>query len=241
MSKERRTTRGSAGGLVTLLAFPVVFVLLTFVLLYAAFAPLLGPYMGAAALLIGDGVQSSEPVSRDLFTSPAPPVTGADEEVLSPGEDSAAPMIPRSSIEMPDYGDLYGRLTITGTDIDAPVYYDDSARELNKGVGTYAGGWLPGFGRTVMLAGHRNEILGGLGSAEIGAVITVETHYGVYTYEITAIEVKHMKDTTAYDFTREEENIIIYTCYPFDYIGAAKQRCFVYGTPLSGIPVDRNS
>jgi sortase A len=142
---------------------------------------------------------------------------------------------------MPDYGDRYGRLTISGTEIDASVFWNDSETELNKGIGTYAGGWLPGFGRTVLMAGHRNTSLKDLGSAEVGSVITLETHYGTYTYEVTDIAVKHMSDSSAYDFSKDQENIIIYTCYPFDYIGAAKERYFVYGSPLSGTQVDRYS
>jgi sortase A len=80
-----------------------------------------------------------------------------------------------------------------------------------------------------------------LGSAEVGAVITVRTHYETYTYEVTDIAVFHMNDSDAYDFLLEEENIIVYTCYPFNFIGAARERFFVYGRLITGTPVDRFS
>jgi sortase A len=50
-----------------------------------------------------------------------------------------------------------------------------------------------------------------------------------------------MRDSNAYDFMLEEENIILYTCYPFDFIGAATERLFIYGRPLTGMPVARYS
>ncbi|MDR0293605.1 MAG: class D sortase [Oscillospiraceae bacterium] len=218
----------------TLFAYPVVFVLLTFLLLYGALILFGKPFLSIPGLFIsGDG--QTRQISRDLFSSreTVAPVASADEPVNAG--------IPESGIVMPDCGDLYGRLTISGTEIDAPVYWNDSSRELNAGVGTYTGGWLPGFGRTILLAGHRDTYLKDLRSAETGAVITVETHYGVYTYEVSGTAVYHMSDSSAYDFSREDENIIIYTCYPFDYIGAAKQRYFVYGIPLSGAAVDKYS
>jgi sortase A len=236
-TKARRKRR-RARRLGALFVVPVVFVLLTVLLIHAALAPVIGPYVDLAMLFIGSDSQETGTGSRDLLTqaaSPSPDFSGG-------GPDSHAPMvIKRSEIIVPKPGDLYGNITISGTRIDAPVYWDDSPRELNKGVGTYAGGWLPGFGRTVMMAGHRDTDFKDLGSAQIGAVITIVTHYETYTYEITDIAVFHMNDEDSYDFTVNEENIILYTCYPFDFIGAARERFFVYGRLLTGTPVDRFS
>jgi len=53
--------------------------------------------------------------------------------------------------------------------------------------------------------------------------------------------VHHMHDTSSYDLLRDEENLILYTCYPFDRVGAAVERLFVYGEPLTGMPVARYS
>jgi sortase A len=154
-------------------------------------------------------------------------------------------MIPISEIEMPNLGDQYGRITISGTNVDAPVFWGDDYPVLNRGVGTHhrsvPGAWLPGFGRTVMLAGHRNTDFLDLFSAEIGEFITIETHYGTFVYEIVDIAVFHMSDTDSFDFTKEYENIIVYTCYPRDFVGRATNRLFVYGILVSGTQVDINS
>ena len=41
-------------------------------------------------------------------------------------------------------------------------------------------------------------------------------------------------DETAYDLTREEENIILYTCYPFGQLTPTPYRYFIYGEFVSG-------
>jgi sortase A len=233
--KRRRALELSA-----LFAVPVLFVTLTFLLLYITLVPVVGPYAGMAMLFISSERPAAQPETRDLLSQAEP---SPDDININGGQTppEMPSVIKRSEIIVPQPGDLYANITISGTKIDAPVYWGDSERELTKGVGTSRGGWLPGFGRTIMLAGHRDTDFRDLGSAEIGAIITVRTHYETYTYEITDIAVFHMNDRDSYDFTRWDENIILYTCYPFNFIGAARERYFVYGTLLSGTPVDRFS
>ncbi len=149
--------------------------------------------------------------------------------------------IPLSSIQLPQQGDQYARITIENTSVDAPVFYGDDARQLNQGVGTYMYGYLPGQGRTIMMAAHTNTWFSDLGSAKIGDTITVETYYGVYEYEIVDAQVKDCEDSSAYDFSRTDENIILYTCYPFGTIGFTRDRYFVYGEYRSGPILDANS
>ena len=43
------------------------------------------------------------------------------------------------------------------------------------------------------------------------------------------------------DFSREDENLILYTCYPFDAMGFTPDRFFVYARYISGPVLDRNS
>ena len=48
------------------------------------------------------------------------------------------------------------------------------------------------------------------------------------------MQVKDYQDATAYDFTRTDENLIMYTCYPFDALGFTPDRYFVYAKYVSG-------
>jgi len=211
--------------------------------------PFVGSYARAAMLFVGEDIYESRPISNNLLAN-APPRQNEEPVDWVPVEDHKNPdeidnpedeqvFIKASEIDLPQPGDLYARITISGTTVDAPVFWGDSETELNKGVGTSMAGWLPGFGRTVMMGGHRNSDFYDFRSVELGATITIETHYETYTYMVVNIEVFHMNDRNAYDFLRDEENLILYTCYPFERIGAAVERLFVYGKPLTGTPVAR--
>ena len=140
--------------------------------------------------------------------------------------------------------DRYGRITIAGTTVDAPVYYGDTNSILNRGVGTYvdsSGAGIPGESKTILMAGHNNTFFNDLQSVEVGDVVTIETHYGTYTYTVERCEVRDYQDTTTYDFTRTDENLILYTCYPFDALGFTPNRFFVYAKYVSGPVLDANS
>ena len=91
------------------------------------------------------------------------------------------------------------------------------------------------------LPGHNNTFFNDLQHAEAGATVTITTHYGVYTYEVTGTEILDYQDETAYDFTRTDENLILYTCYPFDALGFTPNRFFVYAKYVSGPVLDANS
>lgn len=115
---------------------------------------------------------------------------------------------------------------------------------MNAGVGTYKDDsrvGIPGEGKTILLAGHNNTFFNDLQHAEAGATVTIMTHYGVYTYEVTGTEILDYQDETAYDFTRTDENLILYTCYPFDALGFTPNRFFVYAKYVSGPVLDANS
>ena len=64
--------------------------------------------------------------------------------------------------------------------------------------------------------------------------IRVTTYYGVYVYEVTGTAVHEATDDTSYDFSRTDENLILYTCYPFDSLGYTPFRFFVYADYVSG-------
>ena len=229
----------------TLFAVPIIFVFMICLLAYFALTPIAGSYLNMAMRVIGDNVVVEALDSVNLMESPPPappliPVSQAENENISDtGSNNLGYFIRWSDLTLPKIGDRYARITVSGTTVDSPVFWGDSETELNRGVGTFTGTWLPGFGRTTLLAGHRNTDFAGLQTVQIGAVITIETFYGTYTYEVVRTEVFHMNTAAeAVDFFRDDDNVILYTCYPFDLIGAARYRLFVFGNKLSGTPVD---
>jgi sortase A len=164
----------------------------------------------------------------------------ADEKILYSGtvQDGNNGTLKISEINVPNYGDMYGKISVDDTEINADLYFGDGAKELNKGVATYNGSFPPGFGRTVLLAGHNNTYFHTLGSAKVGSIIHINTNYGIYTYKVTSTKVADDSDKTAYDLSAKNENLVMYTCYPFDMIGVTSKRYFVYADFISGPKID---
>ena len=93
---------------------------------------------------------------------------------------------------------------------------------------------LPGAGGVSLIAGHCASFFSTLGSAQIGDLIKIETTYGTYTYKIAEAVVKKATDPTAYDPTKTDNSIVLYTCYPFNTIISVDERYFVYADFVSG-------
>lgn len=134
----------------------------------------------------------------------------------------------------PQQGENYGRLAIRGTSIDCNLFYGDSPVELSSGAGTYAGACIPGQGGTVLIAGHTGTYFRDFERIEKGTVVSIETSYGKYLYEVTDMRVADADDTSAYDLTTDKDNLILYTCYPFGQVSPTNQRYFVYAKLVSG-------
>lgn len=217
---------------------PAIFVVVTVALVWVAANAALAPYKTLISWFFNNNV-TVQPT--DLFEQ----ASGAIQDGVAPSAEKDVPAsLPLSSITYPAKGDRYGRITVEGTTVDAPLYYGDANAQLNAGVGTYKdniGVGLPGEGKTILLAGHNNTFFNDLQHVEEGATVTIETHYGTYTYEVTEMKVLDHQDTSAYDFSRTDENLILYTCYPFDAIGFTPDRYFVYGKYISGPVLDANS
>ena len=149
--------------------------------------------------------------------------------------------IPISSVTYPHVGEQFGELIIEDCQISDKLFFGDGTIPLNNGVGIYNGSFIPGYGKTILVAGHNNTYFNGLKYAEKGQKVKIRTSYGNYVYEITDIQVKKATDTSAYDLAANYENLIMYTCYPFDELGLTPYLCFVYAMPVSGPAFDKNS
>lgn len=139
-----------------------------------------------------------------------------------------------SDVEFPGIDKQFGELSIKGRGVSAKLFFGDGAIPLRNGVGVYAGSFIPGYGKTILVAGHNNTYFNGLKNTEKGDIVDIKTSYGNYEYEITGTKIASAKDKTAYDLASEEENLVMYTCYPFDELGLTEKRFFVYAKKISG-------
>ena len=159
----------------------------------------------------------------------------------APEKKPAQEYVSISSFTFPSYENQFGELIIDDCQVNAKLFFGDSNMVLRNGVGIYSGSAIPGYGKTILVAGHNNTYFNGLKYAKPGQIIRIRTNYGNYQYEITDTQVKDQSDSTAYDFDAKEENLILYTCYPFDELGMTPNRFFVYAKFVSGPIIDKNS
>lgn len=214
-SKKRSFVRSSP---LAFIVVPLALAAVTAALLAALSFALLQPYQ----MMLGwffDNATSSQP--QDLLANAGTVIDGG-----TAAEAAAQPeSIPFSSITYPTVGDRYATITISGTNVDAPVYYGDANKILNQGVGTYmenGGAGLPGEGKTILLAGHNNTFFNDLQHAEEGATVTITTHYGVYTYEVTGTEILDYQDKSSKKRASHRRLFLVGKDAPFQFVEAYK-------------------
>jgi sortase A len=219
--------KSRGGSRIGFLLYPITFLLLGSLFFYVAFAPILKPALGAMDM---------------FFLKKAPDFDWEAADIYKEKQHLALPetndMIEISGEDYPLKGQRYGQVVITSADIDAPLYYGDSSTELSKGVGSFTRAYIPGAGRTIILSAHNNTYFHTLGEVRVGDTIQINTNYGKYAYEVTEMKIVLNTDGTAYDLQKQEENLLLYTCYPFDTLGLTPNRYLVYAKYVSGPQLD---
>jgi len=204
---------------------PLFFTIIGYGIVYVAALPILDVISSYGSLIISsDTPNFDNDQLKSIFEAPVNK------------EDRAT--IPASEVTMPTAGTLYAHISCTKAGLDAPIYFDDSDAILKNGVGQYTGSSIPGFGLPILLAGHNTTYFLPLQNIEVGDIITITTNYGIYKYQITATKIVSKNLASAYNLAQKKEQLIMYTCYPFNMLGTLANRYFVYGDKLSGPVID---
>ena len=159
--------------------------------------------------------------------------SGSYENIFIPSENNGS-TVNAEDVKFPGINKQFGELKIKRVGVDAKLFFGDGKTALRNGVGVYAGSFIPGYGRTILIAGHNNTYFNGLKNVKIGDIVKISTSYGNYEYKINKTKLFDGNYKKAYDLNAEKENLILYTCYPFDRIGLTSQRYFVYAEKISG-------
>lgn len=217
MSKHSvRLKRGAA-----YIGVPLLFCCILYFVLYVTLQPLLSPYLGLADMFISSGET---------------PQTGTEQIgsifVGAPEQDEAT--VDGSTVEIPYYGAHYAQLTLDRIGLRTDVYMGDSSAILKKGTGQYYGSMPFGFGRPILLSGHNNREMNLLQYVEEGDIFVAETNYGTYQYQVNKIEIISKDAFSTKILRQDKEQLIVYTCYPFEYLGVWQYRLFIYADKISG-------
>lgn len=132
-------------------------------------------------------------------------------------------------IKYPEYGSRYGNIKIDSLNINLPLYYGDKLSILKNGIGHSSGSYFPGEGGSILYMGHNSKkVFRRFSELQIGDEIKVTTTYGEYNYKIYDMQLIKETDLDKVPIQRDEEILMVYTCYPFNNVGYATQRYVVY-------------
>ncbi len=161
----------------------------------------------------------------DLFEDAAPSTTqsSTNSEPNESGPSSTqewsegpAPAVPEQ-FPVLAYGKKWATLNVEGWNRkDVSVIFGSNTTLLKKGACMSMKSSFCGKGGRTILSAHVNSYFWELEDVQMGQVITVDTVYGRYRYEVINRFIFDYRDTEIlYTANNDEENILfLYTCYP---------------------------
>lgn len=156
------------------------------------------------------------------------------ESMLGVNEQATEGNLYYGEVRFPEVGNQFGEVICEDIDLTAPMYYGDSEEILEKGVGVYTAGSIPGEKGTILAGAHDSTYFAALENIKVSDVITVKTTYGIFEYQVSDIQIVDIS-TEAWSMESDEEQLVLYTCYPFGATESARtQRYFVYAEKLTG-------
>ncbi len=203
---------------------PLLFSFLAYAVVYIMASDIISMAVNTVRLVMADEAPDFNPEYQSVFVKNAVEIS----------EDNGVERVKRSEVGIAEYGELYAYVRCTRIALDAPVYKGDNDDILKKGIGQNFASSQPGFGRLILLGGHNNTYFNALKNIGTDDIVEIETSYGIYKYKVTETKVVNESDSTAYDFAIEREQLVMYTCYPFDMLSRTQYRYFVYAELISG-------
>ncbi|MEI7668442.1 MAG: class D sortase [Erysipelotrichaceae bacterium] len=206
--------------MVAFLVVPLLFCCLEYGFFYFSLKPLMDPIISAASLLIADEAIDFNDDLNSIYV---------EQDFSERGT------VPLSEVVIPFVGTYYARIESARVGLSVRLYWGDSLKILRKGAGQYTGSNLPGFQKPLLIGGHNITVFNPIQNMIVGDLVTINTNYGQYIYEVYEIAIKKSNDTEAFNLQRSEEILILYSCYPFHILRSHKyDRFIVYGRRISG-------
>lgn len=191
---------------------------------------------GIVYLMTSDIVSLATNVTNLIMADSEPNFTISYANTFNPGsvEISDNNTVKRDEVPRAQYGDLYAYIKCDDINLDCPVYMGDNNDILKIGAGQITATYQPGFGSLIMIGAHNNTFFNCLKNIQNENVITMETSYGTYSYQVVSTEIVDVTGKSAYDFFTDHEQLLLYTCYPFDMLASTDYRFMVHADLISG-------
>ncbi|MDF2906403.1 MAG: class sortase [Herbinix sp.] len=238
------------------LYMPILFALLGYSLIYLVAAPGIHFLNTTLAVILTEEAPNHNYDLKTIYHAQAKqdkiPIreeihqTGTDKACLSEvGNEitNVDDIVKIDKIEFPELGEHYAMVSCERIDLEVPIYWGDTQKILNAGVGHFMGSFLPGFGRSILLSAHNTTYFKNLEIIQVGDVVRYDTNYGEFQYLIDEVSVLNADDAESMlnnILNFREEKLIMYTCYPFgSFANKKEKRLFVFGEKLSGPRVEK--
>ncbi|WP_374720199.1 class D sortase [Parageobacillus toebii] len=136
----------------------------------------------------------------------------------------------------PEIGEQIGMLSIPKLGVSIPIYHGTEERQLRKGIGHYPKSALPGERdkNNMVLSGHRDTVFRQLGKIGVGDKLIVETTMKQFIYRVKKVRIVDENNRTVL-VEKPRPTLTVTTCYPFHFIGKAKQRYVLIAQLVSTI------
>lgn len=199
---------------------PLFFLIIGYMILFLLVQPYIRPISSIYTMFSQNQTPDFSKEIKNLYDD--------SEKLPTDGE------IDASTIHKVKIKEQYGKISIPAVSIDVPLLYGATDECLYVGAGQRVQSVMPGYGKPTMIGGHTIPYFKNLGNISEGDEITIRTFYGIFTYRVTHSRVIQADDASAYDLTQNNEQLILFTCYPLDGIGEKEQRLLVYADKVSG-------
>lgn len=133
----------------------------------------------------------------------------------------------------PNFAEQYARLKIKKIGVDAPVYFGATDEIILKGVGHDSGSYFAGENGTIIMCEHNYmNNFKKLGELQDGDIIEIKTDYGDFYYELYDEQIVLETETNKLPIQKDEEILMIYTCYPLNNTDRTQYRYVVYAKKI---------
>lgn len=192
--------------------------------------------------LVGSALEQY--VFADIYAAAvkgSPDYTYIERKTSDTDQDETKDVVKESEIKAPSVGEQYGIIQCEDIDLKVPLYFGDNKKILELGAGQYVKSAMPGFGKTILAGGHDATYFAPLEKVKIGSIITINTDYGTYTYEVKETQTAKTEDIDACRLDSDKELLVLYTCYPFgEVLRARDERFFIYADKVSGPVIEED-
>ena len=149
-----------------------------------------------------------------------------DASRSEPTEQAAPPAPPQARRPPMPRGSTVGRMEIPRIKVSALVREGSDDKTLKRAAGHVPYTALPGEHGNVGIAAHRDSFFRNLRNVREGDVIRMETSWGLYEYEVEALNIV-MPENVEVLHPTAAPSLTLVTCYPFNYVGSAPKRFIV--------------